>query len=236
MGRPASTAIRQLLDESGVSLLTSSYGAPGTPGRLEASPGNRAVAVDRIVTEPRLVGPSLRGIPSGREGFIHTDAHGRVPGLDDVFAAGDATTFPVKQGGLAAQQADAVAEAIAASVGAEIDPQPFRPILRGTLLTGGPARYLRADISGGAGDDSIVSGEALWWPPNKLSGRYLAPYLSSQVGEASDSCPRRTKGSRLRPPSSRRRPTRRAASTSPPTHHRANASSPRAHVPSRLWP
>ena len=86
---------------------------------------------------PRLVGPSLRGIPAERDGFIHTDPHGRVPGLEDVFAAGDATTFPVKQGGLAAQQADAVAEAIAASVGADIDPQPFRPILRGTLLTGG---------------------------------------------------------------------------------------------------
>jgi len=188
-GTPASTAIRTLLDESGVSLHTGSYGVPGSPGRLDISPGDLSVAVDRIVTEPRLVGPSLRGIPCGRDGFIHTDAHGRVPSLDDVFAAGDATTFPVKQGGLAAQQADAVAEAIAVSAGADIDPQPFRPILRGVLLTGGPARYLRADISGGAGDDSTVSDQALWWPPNKLSGRYLGPYLSSQLGEAADVMP-----------------------------------------------
>jgi len=57
------------------------------------------------------------------------------------------------------------------------------------LLTGGPARYLRADISGGAGDDSTVSGEALWWPPDKIAGRYLAPYLSSQVGDAADVMP-----------------------------------------------
>jgi sulfide:quinone oxidoreductase len=188
-GAPASAAIRGLLDESGVTLHTGSYGVPNPPGRLDVTPGDRSLAVDRIVTVPRLVGPSLRGIPSGRGGFIHTDAHGRVPGLDGVFAAGDATTFPVKQGGLAAQQADAVAEAIAASAGVHIDPQPFRPILRGTLLTGGPARYLRADISGAAGDDSIVSGEALWWPPNKLCGRYLAPYLSSQLGEAADVMP-----------------------------------------------
>jgi sulfide:quinone oxidoreductase len=188
-GTAASAAIRRLLDESGVTLHTASYGVPNPPGRLDVSPGDRSLAVDRIVTVPRLVGPSLRGIPSGRGGFIHTDAHGRVSGRDGVFAAGDATTFPVKQGGLAAQQADAVAEAIAAAVGADIDPQPFRPILRGTLLTGGPARYLRADISGAAGDDSIASGEALWWPPNKLCGRYLAPYLSSQVGEASDVMP-----------------------------------------------
>jgi sulfide:quinone oxidoreductase len=188
-GHRASAAIRAILAESGVSLHTRSYGQPGPPGRLDISPGHRSLAVDRIVTEPRLVGPSLRGIPSGHEGFIHTDAHGRVPGLDDVFAAGDATTFPVKQGGLAAQQADAVAEAIAAAAGAEIDPQPFRPVLRGTLLTGGPTRYLRADIRGGAGDDSTVSDEALWWPPNKLSGRYLAPYLSSKTGEAADVMP-----------------------------------------------
>jgi sulfide:quinone oxidoreductase len=188
-GSLASASIRAILGESGVTLDTCSYGKPGSRGRLDISPGHRSLAVDRIVTEPRLVGPSLRGIPSGHEGFIHTDAHGRVPGLDDVFAAGDATTFPVKQGGLAAQQADAAAEAIAAAAGAQIDPQPFRPVLRGTLLTGGPTRYLRADISGGAGDDSTVSDEALWWPPNKLCGRYLAPYLSSKTGEAADVMP-----------------------------------------------
>ena len=188
-GSPASAAVRRLLDEAGVALHTSSYGAPGRPGWLDISPGERRLPVDRVVTLPRLVGPRLRGVPGGRDGFIHTDAHGRLAGLDGVFAAGDATAFPIKQGGLAAQQADAVAEAIAASVGAEIDPQPFRPVLRGVLLTGGPARYLRADISGGAGDDSIISSEALWWPPNKLCGRYLAPYLSSQVGDAADVMP-----------------------------------------------
>jgi sulfide:quinone oxidoreductase len=185
-GSRASAAISTILSESGVTVHTCSYGRPGSPGTLDISPGHLTLAVDRIVTEPRLVGPSLRGVPSGHDGFIHTDAHGRVPGLDDVFAAGDATTFPVKQGGLAAQQADAVAEAIAAAAGAPVDPQPFRPVLRGTLLTGGAARYLRADISGSAGDDSTISDDALWWPPNKLSGRYLAPYLSSKTGEAAD--------------------------------------------------
>jgi sulfide:quinone oxidoreductase len=188
-GARAGAAIRGLLEESRIVLHTSSYGAPGDPGWLDMAPGERRMPVDRIVTVPRLAGPRLRGVPSDRGGFLHTDAHGRVAGLDGVFAAGDATAFPIKHGGLAAQQADAVAEAIAAAVGADVDPQPFRPILRGVLLTGGPARYLRASISGGAGDDSIVAGEALWWPPNKLAGRYLAPYLSSQVGEAADVMP-----------------------------------------------
>ena len=188
-GASASAAVARLLDERGVSVHTSSIGVPGLPGWLEIRPGDRRLAVDRIVTVPRLAGPRLRGIPSGRDGFIHTDPHGRLPGLDGVYAAGDATTFPIKHGGLAAQQADAVAEAIAATVGVDIDPRPFRPVLRGVLLTGAAARYLRADISGSAGDDSTISSQPLWWPPNKLSGRYLAPYLSRQTGEATDVMP-----------------------------------------------
>jgi sulfide:quinone oxidoreductase len=188
-GSRASAAIRRLFEERGVTLYTASYGEPGRPGWLDISPGDRAIKVNRVVTEPRLAGPRLRGLSCDRDGFIPTDAHGRVPGLDGVFAAGDATSFPVKHGGLAAQQADAVAEAIAASVGIEIDPQPFRPVLRGLLLTGGPPRYLRSDISGAAGDDSTISGHALWWPPNTLAGRYLGPYLSSHVGEAADVMP-----------------------------------------------
>ena len=188
-GNPASAAVRRLLDDSGITLHTSSYGLPSGAGWLDIAPGDRRLRVDRVVTQPHLVGPRLRGIPAGRDGFIHTDAHGRIAGRDDVFAAGDATAFPIKQGGLAAQQADAVAETIAASLGVEIDPQPFRPILRGLLLTGGPARYLRADISGEVGDDSTISSATLWWPPDKIAGRYLAPYLSSQVGDAADVMP-----------------------------------------------
>jgi sulfide:quinone oxidoreductase len=185
-GRPVSAAVRRLLRERGVALHTSSYGVPSRRGWLDISPRERGLAVDRIVTVPRLVGPRLRGIPCVRDGFIHADAHGRVAAMEGVFAAGDATDCPIKHGGLAAQQADAVAEAIAASVGVDIDPQPFRPTLRGLLLTGDRARYLRADISGDAGDDSVIADTALWWPPNKLYGHYLAPYLSSQVGSEAD--------------------------------------------------
>jgi Universal stress protein family len=49
--------------------------------------------------------------------------------------------------------------------------------------------YLRADISGEAGDDSTISSATLWWPPNKIAARFLAPYLSSQVGDAADVMP-----------------------------------------------
>ena len=116
-------------------------------GRLLAAAGiefiggiDRGTAVgdaDYVVTLPLLRGPELAGVPTTPpDGFIPVDEHGQVRGLADVYAAGDAVDFPVKQGGLAAQQADAVAEHIAARYGASVDAAPFRPVLRGMLFTG----------------------------------------------------------------------------------------------------
>jgi len=99
-----------------------------------------------------------------------------VPGLAGVYAAGDGTTFPIKQGGLATQQADAVAETIAAAVGAAVTPEPFRPVLRAVLLTGRDPRYMQHAVAGGDGAGAIATAP-LWWPPAKLAGRYLSEYL-----------------------------------------------------------
>ena len=109
-------------------------------------------------------------------------------GARGVLAAGDATSFPVKQGGLATQQADAAAATIADELGAPVEPVPFAPVLRGLLLTGGAPLYLRAELdSGGRRTGEVrsrrlagqVSTRALWWPPGKVAGRYLAPYLAT---------------------------------------------------------
>lgn len=71
--------------------------------------------------------------------------------------AGDATSFPIKQGGLAAQQADAVAEHVAARHGAPLEPSGFRPALRGLLLAGGPERTCtRPSRRGGGGRAGAV--------------------------------------------------------------------------------
>jgi sulfide:quinone oxidoreductase len=96
-----------------------------------------------------------------------------------VWAAGDAIAFPVKQGGLAAQQADAVAEEIAARAGADVRPQPFRPVLRGVLLTGRGQAWMRNAVAGGDGEGEAQR-RALFWPPTKIAGRYLSPYLTAR--------------------------------------------------------
>jgi sulfide:quinone oxidoreductase len=143
--------------------------------RLE---GGDHVEADRVVALPRLEGPWIPGLPHDDEGFVPVDAHGAVTGAPGVWAAGDGTTFPLKQGGIAAQQADAAATAIAAELGAAVTPEPFRPTLRAQLLDGRAPRYLRAETSEDGDAAGEVSTSALWWPPSKVAARYLAPYLA----------------------------------------------------------
>ena len=175
-GATGGSEVAGLLREAGIEFVGSSY-ANLDGRRLILTPGNRVLEAERVVTLPMLLEPDLAGVPRDPDGFIPVDDHGRVDGVDDVYAAGDAITFPIKQGGLATQQADAVAEAIAARAGAPVAPAPFRPVLRGVLLTGGAKRYLRYALTGDE-DEGAASEQALWRPPHKIAGRYLSPYLS----------------------------------------------------------
>lgn len=179
-GQRASNAIRALLDERGIAVRTGAYPTVVEDGRLVVTPGE-PVAADRVVTLPVLEGPRLPGVPHDAGGFIPTDPYGRVEGLADVYAAGDATTFPVKQGGIATQQADSVARSIAAIAGAPVTPEPFRPVLRGLLLTGNTPAFVRADLRPGKGEDSVLDMEPLWWPPSKIAGHYLSRYIATLV-------------------------------------------------------
>jgi sulfide:quinone oxidoreductase len=176
-GAAASAAVRDDLAEAGVEVQTGAV-VTAADGGLRIEPGGRPLDAQRIVALPRAVGPAIPGVPSDERGFVRCDEHGQVEGTDSVWAAGDATTFPVKQGGLAAQQADAAAEAIAARAGADVEPQPFRPVLRGVLLTGRGQRWMRGPRD--TDDEGAAERHALFWPPTKIAGRYLAPYLAAR--------------------------------------------------------
>jgi sulfide:quinone oxidoreductase len=179
-GRGAAEAIEELLAARGIGLRVRTTPFRFEHGALQLMPAD-ALDVDAVIALPRAEGPFLSGLPNDVAGFVPTDRHGRVVGVDDVYAAGDVTHFPVKQGGIATQQADAVAEAIAARAGAPVEPEPFRPVLRGLLLTGLFPRFLRAEPGTGV---STIDTEALWWPPAKIVGRYLAPFLAERIGLA----------------------------------------------------
>jgi sulfide:quinone oxidoreductase len=134
-GQQASATVREMLEQRGVRLCTGQTPVELGDGELRLVPGD-SIAAERVVSLPRIRGPFLKGLPHDRDGFIPVDSHQYAAQELDVYAAGDATTCPIKQGGMAAQQADAAAESIAARAGAPVDPRPFRPVLRGLLLTG----------------------------------------------------------------------------------------------------
>ncbi len=187
LGSAAGEAVRAALVQAGVDLVTSAVAEEAVTGALQLRSGEWLPA-DMVIALPELVGPRLAGLPQDEDGYIPVNEHGIVQGCTDVYAAGDVIAFPVKHGGLAAQQADAVAETIAWRVGAIGMPEPFRPVLRALLMTGAAPLYLRVELGpGGLREHRILpatgtaSTDALWSPPGKIAGRYLAPFLATGV-------------------------------------------------------
>ncbi len=180
-GRRAASQVEAFLRERGVEVIAAAHPVEFADGKLRVAPA-RDVDADAVISLPRLEGLAPAGVPHDDEGFVGVDERGVVVGLERVYAIGDVTTFPVKQGALATQQADAVAESIAAAAGAEIDPQPFDPVLSGVLWTGREPRYLYCRPTGGHGETSSFSER----PDGPLrDGRVTARYLTPLVDRLS---------------------------------------------------
>jgi sulfide:quinone oxidoreductase len=185
-GPEPSRAVGELLENAGVELHTGAEPQISEDGTAVLLGGDAAaVEADRIVAAPLLDGPEIDGLPRDDAGFIPVDEHSRVPGLTRVYAAGDGTNQPIKQGGLAAQQADAAVRHLVAEAGGMLPAEPFRPVLRGRLLTGGVDRFLRHDPEG---DDSVLD-EPLWQPAAKVVGHYLAPWIAYRHPELARRAP-----------------------------------------------
>jgi sulfide:quinone oxidoreductase len=181
-GSRASREVAALLNAHGVQFI-SGHAVRLDRGRLLLA-GGRELDVDVAIGLTRLRGPAIHGLPSDDEGFVPVDELGRVEGVDHVFAAGDATTFPIKQGGLATQQADAIAASVAAALGAPVPEQQSRPVLRAVLFAGAERRYLYAELGENLNETSKASATPLWPDHSKVVGLYLAPYLN-RLDEAS---------------------------------------------------
>jgi sulfide:quinone oxidoreductase len=170
-GAAGSEAVSARLAAAGIELHTGASPEAFEAGGLRLSAGG-SLPADAVVAVPCLEVPPLAGVPQGEHGFVPVDQLGRVAGLADVYAAGDVTDFPVKQGGVAVRQAQAVASCIAAQAGAPVAPEPFEPVLRGMMLTGAAPSYLES-----AAGESQSADSPLWWPPTKIADSYLVPYL-----------------------------------------------------------
>lgn len=177
-GTTASEGVARLLVEHHIDTITSAHAEIPEKGRVTIAPGDRSLEADRIVALPQLSGPEVPGVPSTPpDGFIPIDENCRVRGLERVWAAGDATDFPVKMGGIAAQQADTAAADIARLAGVAVDQPTFDPQVRAVLLGGRKPLYLSAKLAGGHGTASQISETPLRGSSAKISARYLAPYL-----------------------------------------------------------
>ena len=159
-GPEAAAAVAEML-KAALITLHSGANADIHPGGHVGTGSGDGLDVERVIALPVLDGPRLKGLPADARGYIPVDEYGRVVGVDAVYAAGDATDHPIKQGDLACQQADAVAAHVAVTAGAPVDAVCYAPVLRGRLVVGRRDRVLgRAEKT--------------------VSGRYLAPFLEAQ--------------------------------------------------------
>jgi sulfide:quinone oxidoreductase len=147
----------------------------------------RTLEADQVVAVPQLRGRRIPGVPANQAGFVPIDSGGRVQGLSDVYAAGEMTSFPVKQGGIAAQQADRVAQAILTSIGAPLVPRRIPNVLQAKLIGGQRPVFLRAELdehgratsarlTRTATEENVIE--------NKVLARFLSPYLEETRSES----------------------------------------------------
>ena len=179
-GAQAAGLVARLLDEAGVRFVGETVAsAVRREGAVEVQPGD-SMAADRVVAVPRLRGRRIPGVPVTRSEFVPTDACGRVEGLDDVYAAGDMTTFPVKQGGVATQQADRVSGTIAAALGLADSETKAPYVLRTRLIGGDEPIALRTELDAWGQPATATLervGKRQAAGVSKVSARYLTPYL-----------------------------------------------------------
>ena len=175
-GAEAAADVPGHLERAGVRLWTDAEVETVEDGRLWIAMQG-GMPVDLAVALPRPAARHIAGLPTDEAGFVTADDHGHVAGFADVYAAGDMTSRPLKQGGLAVQQADAAAAEIARAAGADVPAAAYRPALQGMLLTGEETAWLLRS----PGRTGVASHEPLWWPPHKIAGRELAPYLAARA-------------------------------------------------------
>ncbi len=177
-GPVASRALATLLAERRIEVITSAWCEVPRSRTVLIHPGGKELEFDRIVALPALRGPDLGGLPRDGGGFLPVDEYAQVRGADRVWAAGDCTDVPIKQGGVSAELADVAAESIATMAGAQLHGRTFIPTVEGVLMTGGTARYMRARPAWpGEAGESVFEPVSRGSEPPKIRARYLGPHV-----------------------------------------------------------
>ena len=180
-GSAVSEVVQNRLARAGIKVYCNSLAKVPAAGQLVIQPQGVELHADRIISMPRVAGPSVRGLPgAGAHGFLAIDKHCSVPGTGGrVFAAGDAANYPIKHGGLGAQMADAAAAAIAVLAGSATEAPAFSPVIQGKLLTGSNPVYMTARPIGAESFESEVFDKPPWPSDDKVVAEELGPYLET---------------------------------------------------------
>lgn len=182
-GAEASAKVGALLRQRGITVLLDSETLAIEDGLVRTT-GGGSILSDATVAVPVIRPHRFSGVPTDEAGFIIVDDHCRVGVDGNVFAAGDCTNLPLKQGGIAAQQADAAAAGIATIIGAAVVPLSLRPELHALLFTGEtPLRLGQTSSTHGSQDSGQPE------PTEKIEARYLTPYLQAAKASRSPAAP-----------------------------------------------
>jgi sulfide:quinone oxidoreductase len=178
-GPRAAEQTSALLAERQIEVIAGAQPISLAAGRLRLHPGEE-VEADAVIALPRLQGRGIEGIPCDEDGFIAIDEYGGVVGLERVYAAGDVSSLLFKQGPFASQQADTVAEAIAAATGVGIKPRAAGPQMRAVLWTAQGPRYF-SGMNGGAGERASRPSQRHMeiLHNGRLTARYLSPLVDT---------------------------------------------------------
>ena len=171
-------ALREDLDELGIQVVTSAYVADAPDGQLVVEPGARRLEADRVVALPRAAGPALPGVLNDAHGFIRCDRTARSTTPPPCGRRATRSRSPSSRAGWPRSRPTRSPRRSPRAPAPTCDPQPFRPVLRGVLLTGRGQAWMRNVVAGGDGEGEAQR-RALFWPPTKIAGRYLSPYLAA---------------------------------------------------------
>jgi sulfide:quinone oxidoreductase len=181
-GGEVSTEVAGLLADHDVRVVFGAAPRVAERGSLRLDDG-ATVAAERVIAVPALTGRRVPGVPADFGGFVRTGALGHVEGLADVYAAGDMTSFPVKQGGLAAQQAATAAAVIALGAGASPHTTRREPVLRTQLFGIREPLYLEAaldPLGRPLPGRSHVSSRPPWPSASTLVGPHVTAWMAEQ--------------------------------------------------------
>ena len=178
LGHQAGVAVAAALEDRGVALRPGVRAQHVRSGELLDLRGRVLADADRVVALPLLTGPRTRGLPHDVDGFIPVDEHGAIRGVPRAYGAGDATTAPYKQGGVAAQQAELAAREIARAAGADVETHELHATLRAHAAAGAGPRWFSAPAQRPTALGSGTTAEQpLWSPPTKVAMPHLSGFL-----------------------------------------------------------